>query len=64
MIEAMKLLNNDDDVDSIFINIFGGILRCDELTASIINAAKEVKLDKPIVLRLKGTNADIAHKMI
>jgi len=64
MMEAMKLLNNDDDVDSIFINIFGGILRCDELTQSIINAAKEVNLTKPIVLRLKGTNADIAMKMI
>ena len=64
MTEAMKLLNNDDDVKAVFINIFGGILRCDVLMESIIAAAKEVGLTKPIVLRLKGTNADIAKKML
>jgi succinyl-CoA synthetase beta subunit len=40
MVEAIKLLNNDNEVDSIFINIFGGILRCDNLAQSIISAAK------------------------
>ena len=40
MVEAIKLLNNDPDVTSIFINIFGGILKCDNLAASIIQAAK------------------------
>jgi succinyl-CoA synthetase beta subunit len=40
MVEAIKLLNNDPEVDSIFINIFGGILRCDNLAASIIQAAE------------------------
>ena len=45
-------------------NIFGGILQCDVLTQSILNAAKEVGLSKPIVLRLKGTNSDIAKKML
>jgi succinyl-CoA synthetase beta subunit len=39
MVEAIKLLNNDPEVDSIFINIFGGILRCDNLAGSIITAA-------------------------
>lgn len=39
MTEAMKLLNDDDEVKAVFINIFGGILKCDELTQSILNAA-------------------------
>lgn len=64
MIEAFKILNKDDHILSIFVNIFGGILQCDKLTESIIKAARIVKNTKPIVLRLKGTNADIAKKMI
>lgn len=64
MEEAVKLLNNDDEVKAIFVNIFGGILKCDVLTESILNAATKVGLTKPIVLRLKGTNSDIAKKML
>jgi succinyl-CoA synthetase beta subunit len=44
MMEAVKLLNSDDDVKAIFVKIFGGILLCDMLTQSILNAAKEVGL--------------------
>lgn len=64
MIEAIKLLNNDPEVDAIFINIFGGILKCDNLANSIIRAAEEMTMAKPIVLRLKGTNSDKAREMI
>lgn len=64
MVEAIKLLNNDPEVDSIFINIFGGILRCDNLANSIIRAAEQISLSKPIVLRLKGTNSDKARELI
>lgn len=64
MTEAMKLLNDDEEVKAVFINIFGGILKCDVLTGSILKAAETVGLKKPIVLRLKGTNADIAKKML
>lgn len=64
MTEAIKILNSDEEVKAIFVNIFGGILQCDVLTQSILNAAKEVGLNKPIVLRLKGTNSDIAKKML
>ena len=64
MIEAFKLLNNDPEVDAIFVNIFGGILRCDNLAGSIIKAAEQISLTKPIVLRLKGTNSDLAREMI
>ena len=49
---------------AIFINIFGGILRCDRLAASIIEANKILKFDKPIVLRLRGTKSDVAKEMI
>lgn len=64
MIEAIKLLNNDPEVDSIFINIFGGILKCDNLANSIIRAAEQISLNKPIVLRLKGTNSAQAREII
>ena len=64
MVEAIKLLDNDPEVDAIFINIFGGILRCDNLASSIITAAEQIKLQKPIVLRLKGTNSEKAREMI
>jgi len=64
MTEAMKLLNEDEEVKAIFVNIFGGILKCDVLTQSILNAAQQVGLNKKIVLRLKGTNADIAKGML
>merc|ERR1711918_62357 len=64
MKEAMKLLNDDPEVKAVFVNIFGGILKCDVLTQSILKAAEQVGLKKKIVLRLKGTNADIAKGML
>ena len=63
MVEAIKLLNNDPEVDAIFINIFGGILKCDNLANSIIKAAEEITLNKRIILRLKGTNSDKARAL-
>ena len=62
--EALKLLNDDAEVKAIFVNIFGGILRCDKLAESIIEANKKNKFTKPMVLRLKGTNSDIAKGLI
>lgn len=64
LVEALKLLNTDPEVEAIFVNIFGGILRCDNLAASIIQANRENSFHKPMVLRLKGTNSDIAKEMI
>lgn len=64
ILEAIKLLNNDPEVQSIFINIFGGILRCDSIAQSIMIAAEQANLEKPIVLRLKGTNYEKARAMI
>lgn len=64
MVEALRLLNNDQSVKSILVNIFGGILRCDLLVSSIIKATEKYKLKKNIVLRLKGTNSEQASEMI
>jgi succinyl-CoA synthetase beta subunit len=61
MIEALRLLNTEPDVKSILVNIFGGILRCDLLVTAIIKATEKYNLKKKIVLRLKGTNADIVY---
>ncbi len=58
MIEALRILNNDTQVKSILVNIFGGILRCDLLVSAIIKATEKYNLQKWIVLRLKGTNSD------
>jgi succinyl-CoA synthetase beta subunit len=64
MVAAIKLLNSDPEVASIFINIFGGILKCDHLANSVIQAAEVTKLTKPIVMRLKGTNSEEAREII
>lgn len=64
MSEAMKLVHNDEEVEAIFVNIFGGILKCDELVKSILAAHKENKFTKPIVLRIKGTNDAKAEELI
>lgn len=64
MIEALRLLNNDPEVKSILVNIFGGILRCDLLVNAIIKATEKYGLTKSIVLRLKGTNSDVASEII
>lgn len=54
--KAFGLLNSDDHVRAIFVNIFGGIMKCDVIAQGIINAAKNLGLKKPVVVRLKGTN--------
>ena len=51
---AFEILNADPKVQAILVNIFGGIMRCDVIAQGIVNAAREVALKKPIVVRLKG----------
>ena len=58
MAGAMDVINNDPNVRSIFINIFGGITKGDEVANGIVQALAKVKIDTPIVIRLDGTNAD------
>jgi succinyl-CoA synthetase beta subunit len=54
--EGFKLLLSDEEVKVIFINIFGGILRCDTLAKGVVEAAKELRIGLPVVVRLEGTN--------
>ena len=53
---AFKLILADKNVKGILINIFGGIMRCDVLAQGVVEAAKQVKLSVPLVVRLAGTN--------
>ena len=55
--EAMKIICSDTDVDKIFVNLFGGILRCDVAARGIVQASKETTIP-PIIVRMLGTNAD------
>lgn len=56
VIEAMKLLLNDENVKVVLINIFGGITRCDDVAHGLLKAFEQIKTDIPIVIRLTGTN--------
>jgi len=62
--EGFKLLLSDEDVKVIFINIFGGILRCDTLAKGVVEAAQELCSSLPIVVRLEGTNVIEGRKML
>ena len=56
---GLKILVADPKVKAILINIFGGILRCDTVAKGVIEAASEIKLELPIVVRMEGTNVEI-----
>jgi len=58
MASALEVINNDPDVKAIFINVFGGITRGEEIANGIMGALERVAIDAPIVIRLDGTNAD------
>jgi succinyl-CoA synthetase beta subunit len=62
--EGVKILLNDKDVAMIFINIFGGILRCDTLALGVVEAAKELVINLPIVIRLEGTNVGEGRRIL
>lgn len=57
VIDAMNILLSDKNVESVMINIFGGITRCDDVARGLVAALDEIKTDIPIVIRLSGTNA-------
>ncbi len=62
--QAFKLILSSDKVKAIFVNIFGGIVRCDLIAEGVITAAKEVGLTVPVVVRLQGTNVEKGREMI
>ena len=61
---ALKLIVSDNHVKGVLINIFGGIMRCDVLAAGVVDAASEIKIDLPIVVRLAGTNVEEGNKIL
>ncbi|MCB0328904.1 MAG: ADP-forming succinate--CoA ligase subunit beta [Bdellovibrionales bacterium] len=62
--EAFKILLGDSNVKAILVNIFGGIMKCDVIAGGIIEAAKELSLSVPLVVRLQGTNVEEGRKML
>lgn len=61
---AFKILLSDKKVRSVLVNIFGGIMRCDTIAQALVDIIKEVGVKVPIVVRLEGTNVDIARKIL
>jgi succinyl-CoA synthetase beta subunit len=55
---AFKIILSDKNVQGILVNIFGGIMRCDIIAEGVVAAAREVRLEKPLVVRLAGTNVE------
>lgn len=62
--EAFKIILSDENVKGIFVNIFGGIMKCDIIAEGVIVAAKEVGLEVPLVVRLEGTNVDKGKSLL
>ena len=61
---AFKIITQDPNVKGIFVNIFGGIMRCDIIAEGIIAAVEEVGLSVPLVVRLEGTNVELGKRML
>ena len=61
--EAFKIILSDEKVKGIFVNIFGGIMKCDVIANGIIEAAQQVGRERPLVVRLEGTNVEIGKKI-
>ncbi|MFC4404594.1 ADP-forming succinate--CoA ligase subunit beta [Gracilibacillus xinjiangensis] len=62
--EAFKIILSDQNVKGIFVNIFGGIMKCDVIAEGVVQATKEVGLTMPLVVRLEGTNVDAGKQIL
>jgi succinyl-CoA synthetase beta subunit len=62
--EAFKIILSDQNVKGIFVNIFGGIMKCDVIATGVVEAAKQVELKVPLVVRLEGTNVELGKKIL
>lgn len=62
--EAFKIILSDQKVQGIFVNIFGGIMKCDIIATGVVAAAKELGLDVPLVVRLEGTNVELGKQIL
>ncbi|MCX7877961.1 MAG: succinate--CoA ligase subunit beta, partial [Ignavibacteria bacterium] len=61
---GFRIIMSDPNVKAILINVFGGIVRCDRIAGGVIEAAKNLHINIPVVVRLAGTNAELAKKML
>jgi succinyl-CoA synthetase beta subunit len=61
---AFKILLADSRVRGVLINIFGGIMRCDVLAQGVVDAARELKISVPLVVRMQGTNVELGKKIL
>jgi succinyl-CoA synthetase beta subunit len=64
VVEAFKIILSDEKVKAVFINIFGGIVRCDLIAEGVIGAVEEVGVQVPVVVRLEGNNAELGTKIL
>ncbi|KAL0028041.1 hypothetical protein WJX77_002732 [Trebouxia sp. C0004] len=64
VVQAFKLLTSDKQVKALLVNIFGGIMKCDVVAQGIVNAAKEVGLKVPLIVRLEGTNVEKGKEIL
>jgi succinyl-CoA synthetase beta subunit len=62
--EAFKIMLRNPNLKAILVNIFGGIMRCDIIATGVVEAARQVKLAVPLVVRMKGTNEDVGRKIL
>ncbi|EPE03768.1 succinyl- ligase beta-chain [Ophiostoma piceae UAMH 11346] len=62
--EAFELITSEQNVTAVFVNIFGGIVRCDAIAQGLINTVESLNLRIPIIARLQGTNVEMAHKLL
>jgi succinyl-CoA synthetase beta subunit len=62
--EAFRIILSDSRVKAVLVNIFGGIMKCDTIAGALIAAFGEIKPHVPFVVRLEGTNVEIARKML
>ena len=64
VLQALKMILSDPNVKAIFVNIFGGIMKCDTIAEGVISAAKEVGIEVPLIVRLEGTNVELGRKLL
>jgi succinyl-CoA synthetase beta subunit len=62
--EAFKIMLKNPKVKGILVNIFGGIMRCDTIANGVIDAARQVNLNVPLVVRMRGTNEELGRKLL
>jgi len=62
--EAFKIMLSNPNLKAILVNIFGGIMQCDVIATGVVEAAKQVDLGVPLVVRMKGTNEDLGKQIL